>query len=59
MKYQIVDAKGSDYYNDTTTYNTLQEAQAELAAKQAWAAEESKREPTWKDAQFRIAEVSE
>lgn len=59
MKYRIVDAKGPDYYNDSTLYDTEEAAEVALSEAQAWVREEAKREPSWKDARLRIEEVSE
>lgn len=56
--YRIADRKGNDYYNDVTLYATIEEAQTELKRAQEWAREESRREPSWKDAEFIIVEES-
>jgi hypothetical protein len=58
-RYQIVDAKGPDYYNDTEIYTTRVEAEIELARARKWAKRESKSEPTWGHAQLQIVELME
>jgi len=57
MGFMILDAKGSDYYNDPIVYATRSEATVELQRAQAWAREESQYEDSWQDAQLCIVEV--
>jgi hypothetical protein len=59
VKFRIADAKGDDYYNDTTLYDTLEAAEIELARAKAWVRQEARFEPTWAHADLRIVEVAE
>ncbi len=57
MKYRIVDARGDDYYNDITVYDTLEAAEIALTEARAWAKEEAKREPSWAKSRLRIEDL--